>query len=193
MPETFLRKHRDAWKEEWKLNALCCLYQTVTISTAGFVADALSKLPHRLVIPAPTLWTKRFTNSPRPGRTLRMSLGTCPSQAPRPRSSIVGVRLGLFSCNSGKMSHLSPCRRQARLVEDRLTYLRADSVSSTGNFNIITLDHMKKMMNNVIVRNIGHFDNAMDLTSMELGRHESRQHQASEDLFAFPVCPRWDR
>ena len=35
-------------------------------------------------------------------------------------------------------------------------------VSSTGNFNIITLHHMK---NNAIVRNIGHFDNAMDLAS----------------------------
>merc|ERR1712159_766234 len=32
-------------------------------------------------------------------------------------------------------------------------------VSSTGNFNIITCEHMKKMKNNAIVGNIGHFDN----------------------------------
>merc|ERR1712196_715802 len=32
-------------------------------------------------------------------------------------------------------------------------------VSSTGNFKIITLEHMKKMKNNAIVGNIGHFDN----------------------------------
>ena len=32
-------------------------------------------------------------------------------------------------------------------------------VSATGNFNIITIDHMKKMKNNAIVGNIGHFDN----------------------------------
>merc|ERR1712025_580648 len=34
-------------------------------------------------------------------------------------------------------------------------------VSSTGNFNIITVDHMKKMKNNAIVGNIGHFENDM--------------------------------
>ena len=37
------------------------------------------------------------------------------------------------------------------------------SVSSTGNFNVITLDHMKKEKNHAIVGNIGHFDNEIDL------------------------------
>ena len=32
-------------------------------------------------------------------------------------------------------------------------------VSSTGNFNIITLDHMKLMENRAFVGNTGHFDN----------------------------------
>ena len=40
-------------------------------------------------------------------------------------------------------------------------------VSSMGNFNISILDHMKKMVNIPILRNIGHFDNAMDLASFE--------------------------
>jgi len=40
-------------------------------------------------------------------------------------------------------------------------------VSSTGNFNIITLDHMKKMKNNAIVGNIGHFDNEIDMAGVE--------------------------
>merc|ERR1711972_550882 len=31
--------------------------------------------------------------------------------------------------------------------------------SATGNFDIITLAHMKNMKNNAIVGNIGHFDN----------------------------------
>merc|ERR1712185_232122 len=39
--------------------------------------------------------------------------------------------------------------------------------SSTGNFNIITLDHMKKMKNNAIVGNIGHFDNEIDMAGIE--------------------------
>merc|ERR1712166_1614702 len=36
-------------------------------------------------------------------------------------------------------------------------------VSCTGNFKIITLEHMKKMKNNAIVGNIGHFDNEIDM------------------------------
>merc|ERR1712193_189435 len=40
-------------------------------------------------------------------------------------------------------------------------------VSATGNFNIITIDHMKKMKNNAIVGNIGHFDNEIDMAGLE--------------------------
>merc|ERR1712005_7741 len=39
--------------------------------------------------------------------------------------------------------------------------------SATGNFNIITLEHMKKMKNNCIVGNIGHFDNEIDMAGLE--------------------------
>merc|ERR1711862_320974 len=40
-------------------------------------------------------------------------------------------------------------------------------VSSTGNFDIITLERMKKMKNNAIVGNIGHFDNEIDMAGLE--------------------------
>merc|ERR1712203_90954 len=40
-------------------------------------------------------------------------------------------------------------------------------ITTTGNFNIITLDHMKKMKNNAIVGNIGHFDNEIDMAGLE--------------------------
>merc|ERR1712019_162522 len=40
-------------------------------------------------------------------------------------------------------------------------------VTTTGNFKIITLDHMKKMKNNAIVGNIGHFDNEIDMAGLE--------------------------
>merc|ERR1712217_322830 len=40
-------------------------------------------------------------------------------------------------------------------------------VTTTGNFNIITLEHMKKMKNNAIVGNIGHFDNEIDMPGLE--------------------------
>merc|ERR1719238_129375 len=40
-------------------------------------------------------------------------------------------------------------------------------VSTTGNKDIITLEHMKKMKNNAIVGNIGHFDNEIQMEALE--------------------------
>jgi adenosylhomocysteinase len=36
-------------------------------------------------------------------------------------------------------------------------------VTTIGNKDIIMLDHMRKMKNNAIVCNIGHFDNEIDM------------------------------
>ena len=40
-------------------------------------------------------------------------------------------------------------------------------VTATGNFNIITADHMSRMRHNAIVCNIGHFDNEIDMAGLE--------------------------
>merc|ERR1711876_78003 len=40
-------------------------------------------------------------------------------------------------------------------------------VSTTGNKDIITLEHMKKMKNNAIVGNIGHFDDEIEMEKLE--------------------------
>ncbi len=40
-------------------------------------------------------------------------------------------------------------------------------VTCTGNFHVITHDHMKRMKNNSIVCNIGHFDNEIDVAGMK--------------------------
>merc|ERR1712160_219375 len=39
--------------------------------------------------------------------------------------------------------------------------------SATGNYDIVTLAHMKLMKNNAIVGNIGHFDNEIDMAGLE--------------------------
>merc|ERR1712036_114047 len=60
-------------------------------------------------------------------------------------------------------------------------------VSTTGNFEIITLEHMKKMKNNAIVGNIGHFDNEIDMAGLESSegiKVESIKPQV--DRFVFP-------
>merc|ERR1712153_33677 len=40
-------------------------------------------------------------------------------------------------------------------------------ITTTGNKDIITLEHMKKMKNNAIVGNIGHFDNEIQMEQLE--------------------------
>ena len=40
-------------------------------------------------------------------------------------------------------------------------------VTTTGNFNIITAEHMAKMKDKAIVGNIGHFDNEIDMASLK--------------------------
>ncbi|MBX7160328.1 MAG: adenosylhomocysteinase [Acidimicrobiia bacterium] len=39
-------------------------------------------------------------------------------------------------------------------------------VTATGNYNIITADHMARMKHNAIVGNIGHFDNEIDMAGL---------------------------
>jgi len=40
-------------------------------------------------------------------------------------------------------------------------------VTTTGNFDIITADHMKRMKDKAIVGNIGHFDNEIDMAGLK--------------------------
>jgi len=60
-------------------------------------------------------------------------------------------------------------------------------ISSTGNFKIITLDHMKKMKNNAIVGNIGHFDNEIDMAGLEgMAGIKVENIKPQVDRFVFP-------
>ena len=55
---------------------------------------------------------------------------------------------------------------QVLTLEDTLAY--ADIfVTTTGNYNIITADHMAKMKDKAIVGNIGHFDNEIDMAGLK--------------------------
>merc|ERR1712172_179046 len=60
-------------------------------------------------------------------------------------------------------------------------------VSSTGNYNIIRLEHMQKMKNNAIVGNIGHFDNEIDMAGLEgLAGIKVENIKPQVDRFVFP-------
>merc|ERR1712084_47022 len=59
--------------------------------------------------------------------------------------------------------------------------------SATGNFKIIRLEHMKKMKNNAIVGNIGHFDNEIDMAGLEnMPGVKCENIKPQVDRFIFP-------
>jgi len=56
-------------------------------------------------------------------------------------------------------------------------------VTCTGNFHVITHDHMAKMKNQAIVCNIGHFDNEIDVASLEKYKWEEIKPQVDHIIF----------
>ncbi|HWY72851.1 MAG TPA: adenosylhomocysteinase [Burkholderiaceae bacterium] len=61
---------------------------------------------------------------------------------------------------------------------------RADIfVTATGNFHVITHDHMKRMKDQAIVCNIGHFDNEIDVASLRSCTWENIKPQVDHVIF----------
>ncbi len=56
-------------------------------------------------------------------------------------------------------------------------------VTATGNFHVITHEHMQRMKNNAIVCNIGHFDNEIDCASLKQYRWENIKPQVDHVIF----------
>ncbi|MEM7083550.1 MAG: adenosylhomocysteinase [Pseudomonadota bacterium] len=56
-------------------------------------------------------------------------------------------------------------------------------VSATGNYNVITHDHMKAMKDQAIVCNIGHFDNEIDVASLKQYTWEPIKDQVDHIIF----------
>ncbi|MEO6194841.1 MAG: adenosylhomocysteinase [Thermoanaerobaculia bacterium] len=56
-------------------------------------------------------------------------------------------------------------------------------VTATGNFHVITHDHLKRMKNNAIVCNIGHFDSEIDVASLEQYPWEEIKPQVDHVIF----------
>ena len=56
-------------------------------------------------------------------------------------------------------------------------------VTATGNYNVITHDHMLAMKNQAIVCNIGHFDNEIDVASLENYEWDEIKPQVDHVIF----------
>jgi adenosylhomocysteinase len=60
-------------------------------------------------------------------------------------------------------------------------------ITATGNFNIITADHMARMKDKAIVANIGHFDNEIDMAGLKKVPGIKRVNiKPQYDEFVFP-------
>ncbi|HXC41785.1 MAG TPA: adenosylhomocysteinase [Burkholderiales bacterium] len=56
-------------------------------------------------------------------------------------------------------------------------------VTATGNFHVINHEHMKKMKNQAIVCNIGHFDNEIDIAALKAYKWENIKPQVDHVIF----------
>ena len=68
-------------------------------------------------------------------------------------------------------------------------------VTATGNVDVITHDHMRRMKNQAIVCNIGHFDTEIDIAALQqvpLGKHQAagRPRRSSRTASASSCWPR---
>jgi adenosylhomocysteinase len=60
-------------------------------------------------------------------------------------------------------------------------------ITATGNFNIITMEHMAKMKDKAIVGNIGHFDNEIDMAGLKKAKGIERINiKPQYDEWRFP-------
>jgi adenosylhomocysteinase len=81
------------------------------------------------------------------------------------------------------------CALQAAMEGYRIVTLdyaadKADIfVSATGNFHVITHEHMQRMKHNAIVCNIGHFDNEIDVASLKQYTWENIKPQVDHIIF----------
>ena len=56
-------------------------------------------------------------------------------------------------------------------------------VTATGNYKVLTHEHMRQMKNNAIVCNIGHFDNEIDVASLRQYKWENIKPQVDHVIF----------
>ncbi|MGE0144559.1 MAG: adenosylhomocysteinase [Planctomycetota bacterium] len=81
---------------------------------------------------------------------------------------------------------------EVKRIEDVVT--EADIfITTTGNRDVITVEHMKRMKHNAIVGNIGHFDNEIDMAGLanlpgikKVNIKNPREHDNQLDQWVFP-------
>jgi len=82
--------------------------------------------------------------------------------------SLLGQKCRVKVTEIDPICALQACMEGLEVVTLEDEVERADIfVTSTGNKDIITVDHMKRMKHNAIIANIGHFDNEIQMYALE--------------------------
>ena len=97
-----------------------------------------------------------------------------------------------YGCNV-IITEIDPiCALQAAMEGFQVKKLESDLgkghlfVTTTGNKDIITLQHMRKMRNQAIVCNIGHFDNEIEVEALNNSDAVREQIKPQYDSYTFP-------
>merc|ERR1712205_61522 len=84
----------------------------------------------------------------------------------RPSMRAAGARVTV--CEIDPICALQACMEGLNVLPLEDVVETADIfITTTGNKDIIMYKHMEKMKNNAIVGNIGHFDNEIDMATLE--------------------------
>ncbi len=59
-------------------------------------------------------------------------------------------------------------------------------ITATGNRDVVTIDHMRRMKDKAIVGNIGHFDNEIDMAGLESSEAVRKTIKPQFDEWTFP-------
>ncbi len=82
--------------------------------------------------------------------------------------SLAGQKCRVLVTEVDPICALQACMDGYEVVQLEDVIGRADIfITATGNFNVITADHMAKMKDKAIVGNIGHFDNEIDVAGLK--------------------------
>lgn len=98
--------------------------------------------------------------------------------------ALAALRAQVWVCEIDPICALQASMEGYRVVTMDEVADKADIfVTATGNYHVITREHMNKMKNEAIVCNIGHFDNEIDVASLSDLQWEEIKPQVDHVIF----------
>src|ERR1700723_440719 len=102
-------------------------------------------------------------------------------------ASLRGLGARVIVTEIGPINALQAAMEGYEVTTIEETLGRADIyVTTTGNVDVITLEHMRKMKDQAIVCNIGHFDNEIQMAQLDAADAKKLNIKPQVDQYTFP-------